>query len=154
MKKIILTIFFAVSILAACNNNKQTSSGAQTAINGAGKSIVKADTVATTKIKFETDVYDFGKVKQGDSVTHEFKFTNVGTKPLIITESSAACGCTVPKWPKFPIKPGDSGIIKVTFNSTGKSGLQKKRIVIISNTVPNNTVVYLVGQVIGETTKK
>src|SRR5215467_5010603 len=71
------------------------------------------------EFKFEEEEYNFGTIKQGESMTHLFSFTNVGKEPLIISSASGSCGCTVPEWPKEPVKKGDKATIKVTFNSAG-----------------------------------
>jgi len=99
-------------------------------------------------IKFTEEIYNFGKIKQGDSVTHNFSFVNAGKSPLIITNAVATCGCTTPQWPKDPVNPGDSGKINVTFKSAGKSGVQDKMITISANTTPSQNMVHLVGEVI------
>lgn len=98
-------------------------------------------------IKFEESVYDFGKVTDGDTVKHNFKFTNVGKKDLIIANAAASCGCTVPSYPKEAIKPGDSGEIKVTFNSTNRVGAVDKVVTITANTQPEQTQVKIIGTV-------
>jgi hypothetical protein len=143
MKKIFIGIL-AIGLLGACK-------GTTTATTAATGAAVTAENAA--KLKFDNDAFDFGKIKQGDKVTHEYKFVNEGKSPLIISDSYATCGCTKPEWPKTPIKPGDSGVIKVTFSSAGKSGLQDKQITIVANTLPTTTVVHLVGEVL-ESTKK
>lgn len=135
MKKILLGIL-SLSILAACNN----AGSATTSDN--------ADATGKAAIKFEKDVFDFGKINPGDKVNHKYKFVNTGKSPLIITDSYATCGCTKPEWPHTPIKPGGSGVIDVTFNSAGKSGLQDKQITVVANTEPNHTVVHLIGEVL------
>jgi hypothetical protein len=66
---------------------------------------------------------------------------------LIIKDAVATCGCTKPEWPKTPIKPGEEGEIKVTFNSAGKTGLQDKQITITANTNPAQSMVHLIGEV-------
>jgi len=91
--------------------------------------------------------FNFGTIKQGDVINHEFVFTNVGKEPLVITESHGSCGCTVPQWPKEPIKKGEKGVIKVTFNSAGKMGLQDKTITITSNAKSSPKVIHLKGTV-------
>jgi hypothetical protein len=101
-------------------------------------------------MKFEKESHDFGKIKTGDKVNYDFKFTNTGKSPLIISEAHATCGCTIPEWPKAPVKPGESGIIKVTFNSAGKTGLQDKQITVTANTVPAQTMVHLIGEVLAK----
>lgn len=136
MKRILTGIISLSILVAACNSNGKTNT--TTTGNAAGKAA----------IKFENDAFDFGKINQGDKVTHEYKFKNEGAAPLIITDSYATCGCTKPEWPRNPVKPGESGVIKVTFSSEGKSGLQDKQITVVANTVPDKTVVHLVGEVL------
>jgi hypothetical protein len=76
----------------------------------------------TATVKFKVTTFSFGKIKQGVPVTTEFSFTNTGSKPLIIENAEAGCGCTTPDYPKEPIMKGKSGKIKVTYNaaSTGQ----------------------------------
>ena len=45
---------------------------------------------------FETQNFDFGKIKQGIPATHEFKFKNTSKVPMVITNVQASCGCTTP----------------------------------------------------------
>tara|TARA_Y100001934_G_scaffold232572_1_gene281449 strand:- start:12 stop:530 length:519 start_codon:yes stop_codon:yes gene_type:complete len=99
-------------------------------------------------ITFSNDVYDFGDINQGESITYDFHFTNSGSKDLIITTAKGSCGCTVPEWPKGPISPNEKGVIKVNFNSTGKSGLQNRVITILTNAIPNTKVLTIRGNVI------
>ena len=82
---------------------------------------------------FESDVFDFGKIEQGDKVDHVFTFTNTGKSPLIISNIKTTCGCTTPTWTKEPVQVGESGKIEVSFNSSGKSNKQTKPITIFSN---------------------
>jgi len=133
----------AAGMLAACNSGH---SGDKTAAN------TKVDAANAPVMKFDKDLHDFGKIKTGDKVTWEFKFTNTGKSPLIITDAVATCGCTKPEWPHTPIKPGDNGAIKVTFNSAGKMGLQDKMITITANTAPAQNMVHLIGEVLSNTT--
>jgi hypothetical protein len=98
-------------------------------------------------MKFENESHDFGKITQGDVVHYDFKFTNTGKSPLIITNATATCGCTTPEYPRDPIKPGSTGVIKVTFNSAGKKGLQDKQITVTANTNPADNMVHLIGEV-------
>ena len=78
--------------------------------------------------------FQFGAIYDGDVVTHTFSFKNVGETPLIISKATAACGCTVPSWPKQPIPSGGSGKIQVQFDSSNKPGIQNKVITITANT--------------------
>lgn len=100
-----------------------------------------------SEFKFEKEEYDFGKIKQGESVTYEFKFKNVGKEPLIISEAHGSCGCTQPVYPKEPIMKGKEGVIKVTFNSAGKMGVQDKTVTITSNSKTPSKIVHIKGTV-------
>ncbi len=141
MKKLFLGLILATSTLVACNQTKSTDAanadGATTTVNA-----------NAPVMKFELENQDFGKVKAGDKVTREFKFTNTGKSPLIISSATASCGCTVPEWPKAPVQPGEGGVIKVTFDSANKEGLQDKQITVTANTNPAQNIVHLVGEVI------
>jgi len=96
---------------------------------------------------FSESVFDFGEVESGDVVEHTYLFKNTGEGPLLISNATASCGCTVPSWPKDPIEAGADGEIKVRFDSKGKSGIQSKTVTIISNTQPNKTTLTLKGMV-------
>ena len=97
--------------------------------------------------KFESEEFNFGTIKQGESVTYEFKFTNTGSEPLIISKAEGSCGCTVPIFPKEPILKNQSSSIKVTFNSTGKFGIQDKTVTITSNAVQNPMIIHVKGTI-------
>ncbi|MGX7668724.1 DUF1573 domain-containing protein [Flavobacterium pedocola] len=86
------------------------------------------------KISFNETEHDFGTIKEGDKVETVFKITNEGEADLIIMNAQGSCGCTVPEWPKEPIKPGTSADMKVTFNSSGKPGQQQKTVTLTTNT--------------------
>lgn len=85
-------------------------------------------------IKFEETEFDFGNIKQGDKVEHIFKFTNTGKNDLFVMEVRPSCGCTAPEWTKTAVKTGESGEIKIIFDSKGKSGPQSKSIALLTNT--------------------
>ena len=97
------------------------------------------------EFSFDKEEFSFGTIKQGESVTGEFKFTNIGSEPLIITNAEGSCGCTVPIFPKEPIMKNQSAVIKVTFNSTGKFGIQDKTVTITSNAVQSPMVLHVKG---------
>ena len=120
--------------------------------NGAANTEVTASTAATPAadaavLTFEKESYDFGKIKQGETVQYNFKFKNTGKTPLIISNATATCGCTVPEIPKDPILPGAEGSIKVVFDSTGKIGMQDKIITVTSNGNPAINEVHIVGEI-------
>ncbi|MFD2785182.1 DUF1573 domain-containing protein [Hymenobacter rubripertinctus] len=103
--------------------------------------------VAGPQIQFEEMKFDFGAIHTGDIVDHTFKFKNVGTQPLVISNIGVSCGCTTPDWTREPIMPGKSGTITAKFNSAGKMGIQNKVLTIESNSASGNAMVSLVGDV-------
>lgn len=148
MKKIVLSVF-VVSMLFACSNTDQSEILSTDLINNPNTASTKTvDKDQLPFYEFENEVFDFGKITQGEVVSTNFKFKNVGKSDLIISSAHGSCGCTVPEWPKEPIKPGGEGKISVTFNSSGKQGLQNKTITIVANTTPNTKVIALKGEVI------
>ena len=98
-------------------------------------------------IKFEEIKYDFGKIVQGEKAVHSFRFKNEGEKDLVISGVSSACGCTVPSWPREPIPPGESGSIGVVFDSEEKNGRQEKGITVVTNSIPNTSVLIITAEV-------
>lgn len=155
----ILTIFiFFTALLFSCQGeNTQTSEKSVDEIKAEGKisSIIRnpvtanepTDTVNVAKMVFEETSYNFGEIEEGEIVNHTYKFTNTGTVPLLISNARSTCGCTVPVWPKDPVAPGESGELKVEFNSKGKKNTQKKPVTITANTYPSSTKVFLEGYV-------
>lgn len=105
----------------------------------------------STTVELIDKVHNFGTIKEGEKVEYNFKFKNSGKKPLVITNASASCGCTVPEKPEKPIMPGEIGSIKVVFNSKGKSGHQSKSIIVSSNAQPAFPDLVLSGEVTGST---
>ena len=99
------------------------------------------------EIRFEKLTHDFGTFPDSSpKVTCVFNFTNVGTLPLVINQAIASCGCTVPEYPKTPIKPGEKGEIKVTYNGAGKfPGHFKKSITVRTNGAIEMTRLYVEG---------
>jgi len=91
--------------------------------------------------------HNWGQIYMGDKYEHVFTFTNKGNIPLIIFEATSSCGCTVPQKPDKPIMPGETGSVKVVFNSEGRSGMQHKNVVVKANTDPEYTTFYLNGDV-------
>lgn len=104
------------------------------------------------EIKFEKITHNFGKFSSKNPVVSTvFEFTNVGEQPLVINQAVASCGCTVPEYTKEPIKPGEKGEIKVTYNGTGKfPGHFKKSITVRTNGVVEMTRLYIEGDMEGE----
>lgn len=105
---------------------------------------MKAD--VQSEFKFEEETHDFGKIPQGTPVTYNFKFTNIGDQPLIISNIETSCGCTAPKYSNTPVKKGDPGTITITFNAAA-SGPFNKVITVKSNAKTPVKYLYIKGVV-------
>lgn len=141
MKKWFLILIVYTS-LVSCDNrrNDKISDDAATQIAQALKD--------TTSVLIIDSSYDFGKVTDGEKVNYSFRFKNMGTKPLVIAEATASCGCTVPQKPEKPILPGETGFIKIVFDSKGRVGTAHKTITVTSNAKPEFPQLVLTGEVI------
>jgi len=91
-------------------------------------------------IDFEERVFDFGALRHGESIDHDFVFTNNGKSDLIIRTVRSGCGCTATEPQKRVLKPGETSSIKAVFNSRGFRGRQNKGITVISNDPANPSV--------------
>lgn len=148
MKKNILPVAI-ISIFFSCSGGGNSEELSTDLINNPNSASTKnVDKDHLPFFEFVEEVVDFGTITQGEVVSTNFKFKNVGKSDLIISSAQGSCGCTVPEWPKEPIKPGDEGKISVTFNSSGKQGKQNKTITIVANTNPNTKVIALKGEVL------
>ena len=97
-------------------------------------------------IVFAKTVHDYGTIIQGADGNCEFKFTNKGKEPLVLSNVTSSCGCTVPQWPKEPIAPGKSGSIKVKYD-TNRIGMINKTITVNSNAINPNVILTIKGTV-------
>lgn len=98
------------------------------------------------EIKFTETTYNFGTVPEHKgTVTHSFKFTNTGDAPLVIVDAFAECGCTIPEYPKAPVMPGKTGVIKVTYNPLGRPGGFTKGVTVKTNGKPKKARIYIKG---------
>lgn len=99
------------------------------------------------KIEFKTDTIDYGTVEKGADGVRTFEFTNTGDAPLIVSKVSSSCGCTVPKWSKDPIMPGDTGEIQVKYD-TNRVNPIRKTITVISNAETPTVALKIKGLVV------
>lgn len=114
--------------IVSCRNINKNNEG-----NNNSNQPVIIDTSKLAVFYFEEDEHDFGKITQGEKVSFSFKFKNIGSSDLIITDAKGSCGCTVADYPKEPIAPNNEGFINVTFNTEGKKGFQSKAITLRAN---------------------
>jgi hypothetical protein len=98
------------------------------------------------EFEWTASTHDFGKIKQGVPVTHEFKFTNKGKTPLVITNAQGSCGCTTPNWTRDPVMPGGEGVVKATFNAMAV-GPFDKTISVTANVDGGVVVLHIKGEV-------
>ena len=106
------------------------------------------DTTMMAKISLEEERWTFDTITSGQVIEHTFNFTNSSSTPLLISNVSSSCGCTVPEWSKEAVDPGKSSSIQVRFDSDQRKGFQEKTIIITANTFPTKTKVYLQGYVL------
>ena len=98
------------------------------------------------EIVFETETIDYGTIEHNANGVREFKFKNTGKEPLVISNGVGSCGCTVPEWPKEPIKPGESGVVKVKY-ATDRVGAFEKTVTLTSNAKSSTKVLKIKGTV-------
>jgi hypothetical protein len=148
-KILILSLIIFLSACDASDTEKINTGLVNNSASADGKSNSKLP-----EIKFEEDEFDFGKMTQGEVVSHDFEFKNIGNENLIISSAVGSCGCTIPEWPQDPIKAGAEGKIRVVFNSEGKSGFQEKTITIVTNCEPATRILKIKAEVIVAETAK
>ena len=134
----LLFLVFVSALFVSCGSR---NTGADA--NNKDSSLAVADSNALPVLTLETDTHDFGRLNSGELVTYAFKFKNTGESPLLISNVSTSCGCTVTAFPRQPIKPGEESTIDVKFDTTGKHGIQKKMITVFANTEPPATTLRI-----------
>lgn len=96
------------------------------------------------------DTHDFGAFDENTGVVYcEFKMVNEGTEPMSITGARANCGCTKPIFSTDPVAPGDTAVVRVGYDPTGRPGRFSKRVYVDFSAEPTRTVVTITGTVIG-----
>ena len=150
MKQLILLSTF-IAFLTACGNaDKKTADVAQTTTE---QTMAPAAAPEVTTVQWLDSAQNFGKVTDGEKVVITFHFKNTGTKPLVISNVQASCGCTVPSKPEEPIAPGADGKITAEFNSEGRVGKASKNITVTANTKEGIAVLMFEGEVLPKKTK-
>jgi len=105
----------------------------------------KADDV----MKMNTEKHDFGKIKQNVPVTYFFEIKNTSDRPIVVENTSASCGCTIPEKPEQPIEPGKSGKLKVEYNASAV-GVFNKEIYIKLAGIEQQKTIYITGTVVAQ----
>lgn len=132
-------------LLLSCGGGKNNTVSTDLVSNSQTANGEISDKVAG--FKFTETVYDFGEAIEGQVIEHVYHFKNTGENDLIIFDAKGSCGCTVPEYPKAPIKPGSEGEIRVKFDTNGKKERQEKTVTLTANTQPNITTLTIKGYV-------
>jgi hypothetical protein len=103
--------------------------------------------IETAAFTWTSTSYDFGKIPLNKPVAHEFRFTNAGTTPLIISSVQASCGCTVTDYSNDPISPGEEGFVKATYNAA-KAGMFTKTVTVNANADESIVQLIIKGEVV------
>ncbi len=125
---LLVLVVVVLFIVSSCKKNEPTVTVTDEKTSGAlGKPVIFA----------AEPEFDFGKVKQGESVEHIYKIKNTGDKELILEKATSSCGCTTSVLSTGSIPPGGEGEVKAVFNTRGRKGISSKRITVFSNDPDN-----------------
>lgn len=143
-----LNLFIGIILVcfSSCKSDETKSGDAAIStdvINVPASASEPAEPGSAPEITFAEEKHDFGKVMQGEVVSYSFAFRNTGGSDLVISTAQGSCGCTVPNWPKEPIKPGGVGKIDVKYDSHGKSGLETKTVTLTTNCNPSTRMLTI-----------
>ncbi len=107
----------------------------------------------TAKMQFKSETLDYGEIKKGSDGVRVFEFTNTGDIDLVITNVTSSCGCTIPKKPDGPVKPGESGKIEVKYD-TRRVGPIRKTVTVYSNAEEPTKALKIKGRVLDDEARK
>jgi hypothetical protein len=127
MRIAVLFLFLGV-LLVSCQESDSKKGG------GVSMEIPKDSTLFTSITWLDSTNRDYGSIPEGKKLDVTYRFVNSGNKPLIIARVQPSCGCTVAEQPEAPILPGKEGVIKATFNSEGRVGINHKKLYVMANT--------------------
>lgn len=140
-------------MLTACNNHtkqatKSTTDSTQLSTSlvhnpASANGIDSAELANMPTMDFKDTLHNFGNVKEGETVEYDFAFVNNGKSPLIISNATGSCGCTIASYPQEPIMSGQGGVLKVVFSSAGKEGHQEKSVTVNTNAKKNIHMLYI-----------
>jgi len=139
MKKLIAVLALLISVTTLALAQQES----------AAKATTVAEAIAGPAMEFEATTINYGKIEQGSDPYRIFNFKNTGTEPLVIKHAKGSCGCTVPTYPKEPILPGETGEIKVRYD-TKRIGAFKKTVTLTTNAPQERTTLIIEGEVLKE----
>ncbi len=132
MKKIVLLAVLTIFGVTSSNAQAKKTVKKEVAKKEAAPAKVDSPKVDGAGMLFENETIDYGTLPHNADGKREFVFVNNGNKPLIITNATGSCGCTVPSFPKEPIAPGAKAIIGVKY-ATDREGAFTKTVTVTSN---------------------
>ncbi len=135
MKKIL--VMAGVVFLIACNQNDAKAPVANTNDSTSSTAPITDSTKFTNIQWLDSINQNLGAITEGQVAELTWKFKNTGNQPLVIENTSVSCGCTIAEKPEQPIMPGEQGLIKAKFNSSGKAGPNNKQVTVMANTKGN-----------------
>ena len=100
-----------------------------------------------TTAEYSETTFDFGKIKETDTVSHKFIVKNTGKDPLFIFKANGSCECVRPVYDQEPIPPGTETVITVYFAGKGRKGKQNRSVMVNTNTDPAEMVLRITGEV-------
>jgi hypothetical protein len=128
MRPVVL-FFLLVSLLSSCSQGDPKKNGTTT------MQIPKDSSQYTRITWLDSTVRNFGTIPEGRKLEVAYRFLNSGNKPLIIAKVQPSCGCTIADQPNEPVLPGKEGVIKASFNSEGRTGINHKMLYVYANTL-------------------
>lgn len=139
--------FLMTTLLVSCQIRDKNKQQIET--------VIMQEKSKSTTVELEYTAFDFQQILDGEVAEHRFYFKNTGAFPLIISNVTASCGCTVVEKPEKPVMPGESSYIKAKFDSKGRVGKMYKTITVVSNTDPEFPKLVIKGNVLpAEETKE
>lgn len=146
--RLIAYLFISTLLLiVACNPEAKNESDAKISTDvidvPSTASGIHAESGSAPIMTFNEEKHDFGKITQGEKVSYSFIFKNTGGSDIVISSAQGSCGCTVPTYPKQPIKAGQEDKIDVVFDSEGKSGMVEKTITLVTNCNPSTKILTI-----------
>ena len=127
----IITGLLLFALLTGCGGRNANNPGISAS---SAQFLAMRDTARFTTIQWLDSSRDYGKIPEGQKLDVSFRFRNTGSTPLVIGQVQPSCGCTVAEAPREPIAPGGEGIIKASFNSDGRAGINHKSLLVTANT--------------------
>lgn len=148
MKKLFILPLLMLSLAACQNAEKKIKEPVDPEAKAKEQQAMLADSTNWTTVQWLDSAQNFGKVTDGEKVVITFHFKNTGSKPLVIANVQASCGCTVPSKPDEPVAPGEEGKITAEFNSAGRVGKASKMLNVTCNTKEQTTNLLFEGEVL------